>query len=143
MKIVLLIVLLISSSVVYGQTHIYNRYATHNNLEVAYLKEFPIDSTIHVNVTIIRAKNNRAWRWMKREFNIPTQSPQGNSIVKLNQPLITIYGRDKNNLRSFNKKNVDDNYALSISHITHTIIIYHCTNRKERLTIFGYENKQL
>ena len=140
-KILMLFVLLISGSAVYGQTHIYERYATHSNLEVAYIEGFALDSTTRVNVTILRAKNVRAWRWMQKEFDIPVLTDREKFIVASGRPLSVVMGRDKNNLREFNKENDSENYTMSISYATHSIVIYHTFSFKDLISIFGYEHR--
>lgn len=69
-KFILYIVFVLSLGNAFGQTHIYERYASRADLEVAYLENVPLDSTTSVNVTIIIAKDSAAWKSLKEEFNI-------------------------------------------------------------------------
>ncbi len=79
-KYVLCIVLILTFGKVRGQTHIYDRYASRSDLEVAYLENVYIDSATYINATIILARDSASWNWMKEEFHIQSSitiaSPQ-------------------------------------------------------------------
>lgn len=124
-------VLLISGSAVYGQTHIYERYATHSNLEVAYIEGFALDSVTRVNVTILRAKNDRAWRWMQKEFNIEPLSGISEEYVRLHKKIVDFCLRDSDDLRNFSQGDLTSKCVLSISWETQTIAFYHIASHKE------------
>lgn len=72
----LYIVLVLAFGNAFGQAHIYDRYASRTDLEVAYLENLPLDSATSINATLIIAKDSAAWEWMKVEFQIaPSPSP--------------------------------------------------------------------
>ena len=141
--ILLFLLLLLGGCVVRGQTHIYNHYATHSNLEVAYLKDFPLDSVQRVNVTILQAKNNRAWRWLKKEFNIDDISQRGKAVARSGGNVINLSSRDKQDPRKDAKVGCIDHYILSTSYTLQTLIFYHITTRDELRAVFSYSIKNL
>ena len=56
------------------QTHIFDRYASHTELEVAYLENIPLNETTTINASIIIAKDSAAWEWMKNTFHVFSSS---------------------------------------------------------------------
>lgn len=69
-KFILYIVSVLSFNSAFGQIHIYDRYASRPDLEVAYLQNVPLDSAITVNATLIIARDSAAWEWLVTEFHI-------------------------------------------------------------------------
>lgn len=70
----ILICLLIFSSFgkVFAQTHIYEKFASRDDLEVAYLENIPIDSSVYINATIIIAQDSLTWDGLVKSFSLPS-----------------------------------------------------------------------
>ena len=142
-RIVILMLMLMLSGVVFGQTHIYERYATHSNLEVAYLKGFSVSETQRINVTILRAKNDRAWRWLKKEFKLQDMAKDVKNAVTQDEDIVIMDLRDKENPSYPQKSNLLDNCILTACYNTQTIILYHYATDEEFQSIIGYSIKKL
>lgn len=122
LRFILYIVLAFASNNAFSQMHIYDRYASRTDLEVAYLKDFPLDSTMSINATIIIANDSTAWETLKREFNISDSFfPELNCSKK--EML-----RDKNDPTSLTHKNVVDCYYVVVNY------------QRKSITIFQYDN---
>lgn len=64
------IIMLLLTGKMVGQSHIYERYAMYDNLEVAYMENVTTDSVNIFNCTIIIAKDSTTWQWLKDTFHI-------------------------------------------------------------------------
>ncbi len=58
-----------------AQSHLYERYASRQELDVAQVSGFRLADSIRVDVVLIVAKNESAWQQLMKEFNV--QSTEG------------------------------------------------------------------
>lgn len=70
------VMLLLVPLAAHCQTDLYKRYASQPGVKVASVSNFAIDSTAHVDVTVIEAADDEGWEWMKKEFFIGDLSPE-------------------------------------------------------------------
>ena len=55
-------------------SEVYRRYAHVPGVEAAFVKGFPINDTVAVDVTLLRAADSAGWAFMIDAFNIPKES---------------------------------------------------------------------
>ena len=60
-----------------AQSHLYERYASRQELDVAQVSGFRLADSIRVDVVLIVAKNESAWQQLMKEFNV--QSSEGST----------------------------------------------------------------
>ena len=70
-RIAFIICWLIASTGAYAQQDIYDRYASHEGLFVAYAQGYQLDSNNRIDIIYIQAEDSAAWEWMRAEFNVP------------------------------------------------------------------------
>lgn len=119
LKFILYIVFVLSLGNAFGQTHIYEHYASRTDLEVAYLENVPLDSSTSVNATIIIAKDSAAWEWLKDEFRIVTSMSFGHTFYQQR--------RNKYDPTKFQKEDIP-NSCFVFANLS-----------QKRITIFQYE----
>lgn len=111
----------------YGQTHIYERYAPYDNLEVAYLKNAPLDSVNAINVTIIIAHDTTSWQWLLDTFHLPSRPRMGEEQhVEL---------RDSQNPEHCEHGGILDCCLLWADYSKSTILICHCATIEQYKSI--------
>ena len=127
----------------HGQTHVYERYAKLSNLEVAYLKNFPVDSNTHVNITIIIAKNKIAWRWLLKDLNLPTLTYNERKQIRKGKTVVgnILYNHDQTH--RLKDPNSTSKYYFSITYNTHNIICYHISSQDEYSAILYHSLKNI
>ena len=52
-------------------SEVYKRYHKVEGVEAAYVKNFPINDTLTVAVTLLQAADSAGWEYLLQEFNIP------------------------------------------------------------------------
>ena len=69
-------------------SEVYRRYAHVPGVEAAFVKGFPINDTLGVDVTLLRAADSAGWAYMMEAFHIPVEliqnvedMPQNNTWV--------------------------------------------------------------
>ena len=140
---IIFVMLLLVTGVTYGQSKIYQKYATHSNLEVAYIDGFQLDEDVAINVTIIIAKNNFAWRWLLRDMSItPADLSVKDKIeegVSVNKMII----RKEDRIQSPAKGNISENCFISVSYSDRTVVIYHLDSEEQYHSIVQYLLNQI
>lgn len=99
------------------QTQIYERYASHERLEVAYLENIPLDGTNTINATIIIAEDSSAWEWLVMEFHIE-ESMFPNRPESFKRML-----RDKKDPTSTIRKSITESYMVIVNYSRRLIVI--------------------
>ena len=93
MKRLSLLLLLVSAALPsLAQTDLYQRYAQREDVKVASVSNFTIDSSSHVDVTIIKAESNEGWDWMRSEFSIGQLAPEQQATI-LNGSDVVLFTR--------------------------------------------------
>jgi hypothetical protein len=75
MKKIVILLLLMLPLMAAAQSHLYERYASRQELDVAQVSGFRLADSIRVDVVLIVAKNESAWQQLMKEFNV--QSTEG------------------------------------------------------------------
>ncbi len=70
----------------HGVGDLYRQYADQPGVRVGYIKDYPFDECVKIDVTTVEALDSAGWAWMLDEFNLPTTNhpqPATNSITTL------------------------------------------------------------
>lgn len=114
-----------------GQTHVYKRYASHNNLEVAYIDGFQYDSNLCVNVTVIIAKNNFAWKWLLHDLRILPMNKEVKNQISKGRSVARVTLRNNQNLRLPPSEKMSENCLIRILWNAKTMTIFHLESEKQ------------
>ena len=121
-------------------SEVYRRYAHVPGVDAAFVKDFPINDTVTVDVTLLRATDSASWAYLIKAFNIPDEliqttkdMPQNNTWVwrsPKNEPEKRII------LSSQNKDSILE--IVVISFAERQIGIFHSSSKKEEDAIMNY-----
>jgi hypothetical protein len=142
----LLLALLVGATIcVRGQSDIYQKYAVHDELYVAYVPKFPLDSTTTVAVTVIQAHDTAGWAWMCKEFNI-YDTTGGSGAARQQKMLYCLRDKaDPTQPATMVAGNVDYSRCcpLFASPVNYSVCIFHVTSRDEIIKVFEFRLKLL
>lgn len=132
----LVIVMLLASSVAEAQTDLYSRYASQPDIKVASVSNFALDSTSHVDVTVIAAEDDQGWEWMKREFCIADLSPEQQAGLREGSDVVLFARRSRSNPRDnapLKGENIDITAScyIGISYLSRAIYVF-CADSEEQ-----------
>ena len=54
-----------------GGSDLYRRYEGNPHLDVTYLRNFPVNDTLAVDVTLLQARDDEGWDTLRADFRIP------------------------------------------------------------------------
>ncbi len=131
----MLVLVLAATYNVAAQTELYQRYASQPNIKVASVSNFALDSTSHVDVTVIAAEDDAGWEWMKREFYIGDLAPEQQANLREGSDVVLFARRNRSNPRE-NAPVVGENINIAascymgISYLSRAVYVF-CADTEE------------
>lgn len=143
-------------------SELYTRYENVDGVDVSFIKDYKVNDTVFVDVTLLEAIDSMGWATLKKDFEIPNPSPDfqqridiGKDLIytkkipkvtvadslKKSHPNVSLLSREDDSLHSSQgAENVTyGNDLLAISYLNHTLTIFHIKNDVENRAII-YHN---
>ena len=119
-----------------AQTELYKRYASQPGVKVASVSGFAIDSNARVDVTVLEAKDDEGWEWMKKEFYIGELSPEQQAGLNEGYDAVLFARRSRANPREnapvLNEEiDMAGSCYLGISYLNQAVYIF-CADSEEQ-----------
>jgi hypothetical protein len=118
---------------------LYRRYEHNPHLTVAYLEDFPVNDTLTVDVTTIRALDAAGWDTLTADFNIPKlpefmqeKIDAGKDIVGVRLTPKTAPGQP------MDTTDLLKNNVIGISRKNHTISIFNTDTEEQQNAVANY-----
>lgn len=126
-------------------SEVYTKYAGTDGINVAFFKDYRINDTVFVDVTLLEAKDSVIWTTLKKDFEIPNPSPDFQQLIDSGKDLIYV--------KVIPKSTTTDtiltpypNDVLAFSHLKRSLIVFHTKNKAEEHAVlfynFDYSTKQ-
>ena len=113
-------------------SEVYSRYAGTDGLNVVFLKDFQVNDTLFLDVTLLEAKDSAGWATLKRDFEIQDPPPVIQQLIDNGNDLIgTKKIPRQQDLSQQDTSGITYDVA-AISHLMHTISIFHTKDLSER-----------
>lgn len=143
LRFLLLLFLVGAATYVQGQSDIYKKYAIHDELYVAYVAKFPLDSTTSVGVTLIKAQDSAGWAWMCKEFNLYS-FPHPEELQDTTQKAVYTCLRDKADPTQDapdldGKVDFSKCCAFFASPANRSVCIFHISSEEENIKLLLYK----
>ena len=121
-------------------SEVYRRYAHVPGVEAAFVKGFPINDTLGVDVTLLHAADSAGWVYLIVAFGLPTEVLE--TVKESSEFNIWVWRSPKNEpekriiLSSQNKDSILE--IVVISFAEHQIGIFHSGSKEEEDAIMNY-----
>ncbi len=127
---------------------LYRDYAHNPHVTVAFIKDFPVNDTLRVDVTTLQADSDSAWCALLRDFGAPKEYVD---IYKSNKNLfvgedvnsIIMFSIDKNNPQKRLPDTDSDSRMVIGSHEKMSLCVFLADNSDLKKIIFLNETKKL
>lgn len=129
-------VLLLPQVVPFRQcSEIYQKYAEVDGVDATFVKDYKVNDSVFVNVTVLQAKDSAGWALLCKDFDVPTPSHQTQSHIDDGVDLITtrLIVRDTTDTSYKYKSDI-----LGISHLSHTITAFHTKSKSDAWSVMNY-----
>jgi hypothetical protein len=118
-------------------SQIYRDYADNPHIAVAFIKDFPVNDTLSVDVTTLQATTDSAWCALLLDFGTPQEMIDDyNSNKEFNEgedaSTIILFYRDKNDLKKRIPNNHPDSRLVIASYNRRTLCIFMTEDNKQK-----------
>jgi len=118
---------------------LYLRYAEDPGIEASYVKGFRINDTLAIDATLLHATDSASWERLRDELNLPAHTPEAMESIKKGKNTIITYLTKKGGVsQDMDKENLNNNDVVGISHLNHSIGIYHTCSQEQIIAALHY-----
>jgi len=116
-------------------SEVYTKYAGTDGLNVVFLKDFKINDSVFVDVTLIEALDSAAWELIERDFRIiPPEEEDFHTL----ETTVSLWLAPHNNYSSPMDTVNYDNDVIVMSYFKRTIAVFDVDSRNQIGAIFEY-----
>ena len=116
---------------------IYKHYAAVKGVEATYIKDYKVNDTVFVDVTLLEATDSVGWATLKKDFEVLDPSPELQQLIDNGKDLVYLKLIPKASTVG-PSPNTYPNDLLAVSHVNRTLNVFHVRNRTEDLAVRHY-----
>lgn len=116
----------------------YQTYAGHPGIRAAFIKDYRINDTVFVDVTLLEAIDSTGWDILKKDFEVASLPPELQQLVDNGEDLVFTKSIPKSEI----DKSVFPNDLLAISHMIHTVTVFHINSEIEKYAVLNHNYKE-
>ena len=105
-------------------SELYTRYEHVDGVEVSFIKDFKVNDTVFVDVTMLEAKTDSAWIILQTDFNVPI-IPEEYQELLANYNSVDSWLAPKENYKLPMNPNISNNDAIAVLRKERTISVFH------------------
>lgn len=109
---------------------LYKQYVAVEGINATYIKDYKVNDTVFVDVTLLEATDSMGWATLKKDFEILNPSPDFQQRIDRGKDLIYTKKAPKSTITDTSQTPYP-NDVLAISHLNHIIIVFHTRNVDE------------
>lgn len=126
-----------------AQTHLYQRYADREDVRVASVTNFALDSGIVADVTLLEAVDDEGWQWLSSEFRLIPLSDEQQRQMLQGWDVVMFAQRDRQDPRreaAVVNEQIDAASIcyLGVSYLSRTVYVFDCTTDRQSDVIVEY-----
>lgn len=126
-----------------AQTDLYKRYASRQDIRVASVTNFTLDTGITADVTLLEAIDDEGWAWLCHEFNLasPTKEQQQQMAEGWDVAMFTQRDRqDPTKPAPVINEQIDHNKScyVGVSYLSRTLYIFCCSTDRQSDVVVNY-----
>ena len=114
-------------------SELYRRYENHEHIDVSFVKDFHVNDTVSVDVTILEAKDDSTWMTMRKDFRVLCYTQENNTSV--GKDISYRYAPKSNYSATADTTDLLNNDCIAINHTERTICVFHIADEKTQKTI--------
>lgn len=101
---------------------VYKRYAKMDGVDATFIKDYKVNDTVFVDVTLLEAIDSTGWDILKKDFEVASLPPELQQLVDSGKDLV------------FTKiiSEPAASHLLAISYLTKTLTVFHIENDAEK-----------
>ena len=121
---------------------LYRRYEHNPHLTVAYIEDFPVDDTLTVDVTTLRALDDEGWDTLTADFNIPVLPDIVLSTMAGKENFILTFKASEDYREMYEQVGICRSDVIALSYIKHIVSIFRTESDSEQKAVLEYNLNQ-
>ena len=121
---------------------IYTRYENNTGVDASFIKDYKVNDTVFIDVTLLEAPTDAAWYLLETDFNIPS-IPEGYKELFEKNNSVDVWLAAKDNPKDRTDTAINHNNVIIISRQMHAICICHIENKNQAIAIINKETQDL
>lgn len=131
-------VLLLPQVVPFDQcSDLYKQYVAVEGINATYIKDYKVNDTVFVDVTLLEATDSM-WHILMKDFNIPTPDSDLQQFIDAGENLVVTKLVDKTHYSRPAAPCSSNCEIMAISYTTHSISVFHTVDAGERHAILYF-----
>lgn len=119
-------------------SEVYQKYAGNPDIDASFIKDFRINDTLAVDVTVLKAKDSSGWETMLADFDIRTPPPNFMQRISNGEDIISCKFILDNDTTHISSSGTRTNAIIAISRIKHTLTFFNITQKSHKQAILQY-----
>lgn len=119
-------------------SEIYQKYANVEKVKASFIKDFKVNDTVFVDVTLLEAIDSVGWDILKTDFKVPPHPLELQPLIDNGEDLLFT----KHIPKYLANTSAFPYDLLVISHLTHTLTVFHINSDIEKHAIFNHNYKE-
>lgn len=119
-------------------SEIYQKYANVEKVKASFIKDFKVNDTVFVDVTLLEAIDSTGWDILKTDFKVPPPPLELQPLIDNGEDLLFT----KHIPKYIANTSAFPYDLLVISHLTHTLTVFHINSDIEKHAVFNHNYKE-
>ena len=116
---------------------LYQQYVAVEGINATYIKDYKVNDTVFVDVTLLEATDSM-WHTLMKDFNIPTPDSDLQQFIDAGENLVVTKLVDKTHYSRPAAPCSSNCEIMAISYTTHSISVFHTVDAGERHAILYF-----
>ena len=108
-------------------------------IKATYFKDYPLNDTLSINVTLLQALDSTGWSTLRNDFNIAELDPVLQQLIDSGLDPIFTKRVNKNDYKQSADSSCHDAELIAISYRSRSLSVFHVTNEDEIHAVY-YHN---
>lgn len=122
-----------------GVSDLYRRYDGNPHLDVTYLRNFPVNDTLSVDVTLLQARDDEGWDILKEDFRVKPLPDFVEKEIKKGKDYVVVRLAPKTDPKQpIDTTDILKNNVIGMSRLKRTISIFTTDTKEQQLAVMHY-----
>lgn len=122
---------------------IYKKYADAEGIEATFIKDFRVNDTVFIDVTLLEAKDSAGWATLKQDFSLPELDAELQQRIDNGKDMVFSRSLTHKDYPKATRLDTLIYDVLAASFYSHTITIFHSKNGEEEHSVYNHNFDEL
>lgn len=124
-------------------SELYRRYSDSSHICASYIKDFRVNDSLTLDVTILEARDSVGWDQLRIDFKRPILPPEIEKYINKHNSFAIKQVRRDDPGKGMDKENLANNDFLVIKNLERTFYLFHTDNEYKKVQIMARFTKEI